>query len=112
MIYTSYFAKMKKYPDMEFISVARFTPKGINISEIKELMPSEQLIYLWKGRKIDEKRYTEIYMEQLIGIDRLKLGNMLQGKCIVCYERSGTFCHRHIIADWLRSVGFEVEELK
>ncbi len=52
MIYTSYFAKMRKYLDIKFISVARFTPKGINICEIKELMPSEQLIYLWKKEKM------------------------------------------------------------
>lgn len=43
---------------MIYISVARFTPKEINIREIKELMSSEQLIYLWKKEKMI---YRNIY---------------------------------------------------
>lgn len=43
MIYTSYFAKMKKYPNMEFFSIARFTPKGIHIPTIQDLVPEKIL---------------------------------------------------------------------
>lgn len=29
---------------------------------------------------------------------------------LVCYERPQDFCHRHIVADWLRSNGIECNE--
>lgn len=112
VIYTSYFAKMRKYPQMEFVSVARFLPKGINIPTIYDLVPSEQLITAYKSGQLDEKEYARIYQNQLKHIDRNKLGEMLQGKCIACFEKPQSFCHRHIIAEWFREVGYEVEELE
>lgn len=45
MIYTSYFAKMKKYPDMEFFSIARFTPRGIHIPTIQDLVPAVEDVF-------------------------------------------------------------------
>jgi uncharacterized protein (DUF488 family) len=36
-----------------------------------------------------------------------------EGKDIIflCYEKSGDFCHRHILADWLEeNMGVRVEE--
>lgn len=31
---------------------------------------------------------------------------------LVCYEKSGDFCHRHIVADWLNQAGYDVKELE
>lgn len=112
MIYTSYFAKMKKYPNMEFFSIARFTPRGIHIPTIQDLVPEENLIREFKAGRITEDEYRRIYFQQLATINRLKLGNFLQEECIVCYEKTGAFCHRHLVAEWLQSVGFDVKELE
>jgi uncharacterized protein (DUF488 family) len=35
----------------------------------------------------------------------------LEGKVLLCYEKSGDFCHRHLVAEWLRRYGYEVKEL-
>ena len=111
MIYTSYFAKMKKYPNIEFISIARFTPKGINIPTLKELMPSEELLKKYKAKQVNEEEYARIYRQQLDNLDRMALGKMLQGKCLLCFEKPPTFCHRHLVAEWFRVAGFETKEL-
>ena len=31
--------------------------------------------------------------------------------CLLCYEESEEFCHRHLVAKWLRDFGYEVKEL-
>lgn len=31
------------------------------------------------------------------------------GAVLICYEKTGDFCHRHILADWLREHGVTVE---
>lgn len=28
----------------------------------------------------------------------------------MCYEAPGKFCHRHLVADWLNSAGYDVSE--
>lgn len=30
--------------------------------------------------------------------------------CLICYEKPGEFCHRHLVAAWIRNAGFEVRE--
>lgn len=30
---------------------------------------------------------------------------------LLCYEKPDDFCHRHLVADWLRKNGYECEEL-
>ena len=31
---------------------------------------------------------------------------------LVCYEKPGDFCHRHLVADWLNEAGYQCEEYK
>ena len=31
---------------------------------------------------------------------------------LICYEKPGDFCHRHLVANWLRHQGYPVEEYK
>jgi hypothetical protein len=28
----------------------------------------------------------------------------------MCYEKPGSFCHRHLVAEWLRENGFDCRE--
>ena len=59
MIYTSYFAKMKKYPNMEFFSIARFTPKGIHIPTIQDLVPEKILSENLKQKELLKMNIVE-----------------------------------------------------
>lgn len=67
---------------------------------------------------ITQDRYVELYNKEILGklrveevvyeIERLSGG---KDAALLCYEKPGDFCHRHLLADWLtRESGLVVEE--
>ena len=111
MIYTSYFAS-KKFDINQAISIARKTPKYINIPVYLDLAPQFDLVTDYK-KDHDQSRYVLRYsIEVLSKLDPQKVLKDLDGKILLCYEKSGDFCHRHIVAKWLNIyTGVEVKEL-
>ncbi len=108
-IYTSYFAKLNKILDAGYfpISIARYTPKGLNIAEIKTFAPSEDLLRKIKSGEIDETEYEKIYRKDMERFDFNRVWKTFEqiseinGKkdlVLLCFEKSGDFCHRHIFA--------------
>lgn len=111
-IYTSYFAMAYKIEDKDkLLSVALWKPKGINIQRAPYLAPTKEILLRYK-QDHDEKAYTKAYREQVLGkLDVNKVAAHLQGRILLCYERPESFCHRHIVAQWLRDGGYDCEEL-
>lgn len=117
MIYTSYFSSHKYHPE-DGISIARWSSfwKG---PTFEALAPSEQLLIWWKSlpkalQDLPEaqEHYKRVYTEQTLSrISPAEIAMILEGKTLLCFERSDEFCHRHIVAKWLREAGFECEEL-
>ena len=117
MIYTSYFSSHKYHPD-NGISISRWNSfwRG---PTFKNLAPSEQLLSWWKSlpKPVQEmpeaqEQYRIIYTEQTLSkISPAEVAELFDGKVLLCFEKSTDFCHRHIVADWLRTAGFECEEL-
>ena len=76
----------------------------------------------WK-KTHDNNMYIKCFKEQVT--DNLNanlvvndLKQMVQEKycegkdiALVCYEKSEDFCHRHLVAKWLKENGYNVEEL-
>lgn len=109
MIWTSYFAKSGGKSNV--ISIARPAPSGFRGQTIKELAPSAGLLKKWKRNQILKSQYTIEFNKQLKKLDPNKIGSLCEGKILLCWERSGAFCHRHLVARWLRENGFNVKEL-
>ncbi len=117
MIYTSYFSS-KKYIKEDGISIARYN-KFWDGDSYPLLYPSANLLAWWKDiPKEDAKEawFTEqyeraYYEETLSKLDPHKVAKDLEGKVLLCYEKSEDFCHRHIIAAWLERHGIECKEL-
>lgn len=117
MIYTSYFAKTKKLPDSIVpISIAGKSPAGYEGLEYKKLAPKIGFFKEWKETK-DNDYYVKHFKEEVT--DTLnphkvvsQLFNMTGGKdiALICYEKPEDFCHRHLVAKWLRETGYFVEE--
>lgn len=109
MIQTSYFAK---YKEDNGISIARFTPKWFKGETYIKLAPDKELLLAFKNSEITQKEFIELYyLECLKKLDAKEVYNDLQGKTLLCVETSDKFCHRHIIAVWLkRELGIEVNE--
>ena len=112
MIYTSYFAK---YKGENGVSIARFKPKWFNGPEYLDLAPSVDLLTWWKNcdqnDESNKMQYIESYYNMLFELDPRKVYEELEGKVLLCYEKVGTFCHRHLVTMWLRQFGYECKEL-
>lgn len=119
MINTSYFAK---YKGNEGVSIARFNPKNFEGMWFPQLAPSESLLNWWNSLSDEDKKndlnifkYTEIYKEETLKLleDKIEdLYNLLDNKVLLCYEKSESFCHRHIVAEWFKAHGYDCEELE
>jgi len=122
MIYTSYFAKLNKLPDYVIpISICGKSPSWYNGLEYKKLAPKYDFFMEWKKNK-DNDYYIRHYNSEVL--------NKLQAEfviadlkhlcdkslwenvdiCLICYEKPDEFCHRHLVANWLRLNGYECKE--
>lgn len=118
-IYTSYFANWRYFPkDIKQISIAKFPPKGFKGDTFTCLSPSNALLYGYKNGSISEQSYVIEFKEYLSKLNFRKVLNDLKSlsgdkDCILlCYEKPTDFCHRHLVAEWLKENGAIVEELK
>lgn len=119
MIYTSYFANVKKLPQNIIpIAISASIPKSVRMTMYQKLAPSYDILMTWK-RTPDREKYIKDYNEQVLSrLDANKVVNELyrlsHGKdiALICYEKPDDFCHRHLVAEWLTESGLcgEVKE--
>lgn len=111
MIYTGYFGR---YRGNNGVSIARSQPMKNGVGyypELNEFRPPSWLLEGFKAGSITEKEFKHYYKNIVLrGFNPVTWGNRLQGKVLLCWENPNDFCHRHIVADWLRKAGFEVKE--
>ena len=123
MIYTTYFAKLRVLPKNVIpISICAKAPSWYKGLQYKTLAPKYDFFMEWK-KTHDNDMYIKCFKEQVT--DNLNanlvvndLKQMVQEKygegkdiALVCYEKSEDFCHRHLVAKWLKENGYDVEEL-
>lgn len=117
MIYTSYFAKINKLPQNIIpISIAIKAPSGWNGLEFKTLAPKWSFLSVWKQTQ-DNTYYTIEYQQQVLNqlnpeeiVKQLYALSNNQDIALICYEKSESFCHRHLVADWLNKAGYDCKE--
>lgn len=108
-IYTSYYGKLKKLPDTIVpVAISASKPDKIDIQRYTKLQPSRIMLMRYKITNNEndyERRYKDEILSRLtpheVVMDLEKLSG---GKdvCLLCYEKSNAFCHRHIVARWLQ----------
>ncbi len=116
MIYTTYFTKADKLqiPNEDRVAISIFTPASYRGLSLKELAPSQQLLNQWKqSAQTDEDwlKYEVEYKKQLENLNPREVAKLLNGKTMLCYEASDRYCHRRLVAQWLRFHGYLVLEL-
>lgn len=115
-IYTSYFARLGKLKAAGVvpIGIALWPPRFFNGLQLRYLAPKKYMM----GEGVTREQYIEMYYkdvlgrlnpEQVIGeIERLSLG---MDAALLCFEKPGDFCHRHLFAEWvLKQTGLEIRE--
>jgi len=125
MIFTGYYANCNKYKaarkGIKLIQVSRYAPEYIKLDGSALLLaPSAKLLKDFKEGLVSEEEYTKIYTEQLNNFTPKALKDIeskLDECVLLCYEcyvsESGhDFCHRHILADFLRSKNIKIKEME
>lgn len=108
---TSYYAKSSKHPNA--VSIAGKAPAWYTGRQYKKLAPK-----YWFFKKFKEDGDEEFYKiqykkEVLDKLDPQEVYKELgEDAVILCWEKSGKFCHRHLVAEWLsKALGIEIDEL-
>lgn len=116
MIYTTYFSNIKNLP-IEVIPIAICgKPDWWGGFKYWPLAPKKTFFYEWK-KTGDNDYYIEHYYDEVLNkLDPHKvvehLYEITSGRdvALVCYEAPDKFCHRHLVAEWLRKNGYQIEE--
>lgn len=123
---TGYFARMKDYIELGYypVSVARYNPKGMKLFTWSGVSPNANLFSRYKQGKVTEAQYESEYLEQLkayhLDKDLAYLEELFEnnfktnynGYILLCYEKSGSFCHRHILGKYISSnFNYSVQEV-
>ena len=121
MIYTTYFAKLKKLPEnIKPIAICAKPPNGYTGPLYRTLAPRYDFFAKYKISG-DKEEFTENYIGQVLNqlnparvvtelYYQLGLAPNTCDIALVCFEKSSDFCHRHLVAEWLRKAGYACEE--
>ncbi len=107
MIYTSYFGNLRNLPKERVIAISRGVPKGFDGPKAIYLAPPWELI-----KDMDRTHFTEEYRKRVLArVDPVKLLKNLDNYILLCWEAPGAFCHRRVLADWVKEkTGIEIPE--
>ena len=95
MIYTSYYAKARYIKDAVLVQISNSAPMQTDYT-IRPAIPAWSLVAAHKTKRITNEQYTERYIADII---------------LLCYEKPGNFCHRHILAKKLNEdYGLNIKE--
>lgn len=106
IIHTTCFSRLKEARNP--VSISRTCPKGVRIPTYTPLAPSWDILNAYKNGSLDWNGYVERYQKEILEkLDRAQVLYDLYGLAgsnevtLVCWERSGSFCHRHLACAWL-----------
>lgn len=113
-VFTSYFGNVNALERCGVvpISIARWSPRGWSGLKLTWLAPTSYMLSDACSMEEYVRQYEEICKK--IHPDWLlrQLQQMGGGKdvALLCFERPGDFCHRHMLADYLNKLGWDVKE--
>ena len=115
-IYTSYFAKIPALQKAGIvpIGVALWPPRYFRGVSMQQVAPRR---YMLDDRLTDEE-YIRMYREDVLRlvsarvfIHQLEEAGRGKDVALCCFEKPGLFCHRHILAQWIKEqTGITVAE--
>lgn len=110
MIYTSYFAK---YKEDNAVAICCSVPKWYKGDTCTEIAPPWYLVDAWKKSRITTEQFEALYRQDVLDCYSVHdLAELFEGRVLLCYEKTGEFCHRHILAKWFIENGYKCEEVQ
>ena len=116
---TSYYARPNIHLETNLVSIScslstwiKETFIGKNFKHYRKLAPDYFTMVLpYKCGEIDIAEYTTRYQQILDKLDPHEVYKELgEDATLLCYEKPDDFCHRHLVAKWLREAGYDIQE--
>ncbi len=115
---TGYFYNLRGNEIKGAVSIAVGNPRYVKMDlKMKELAPTWDLLQDFRAEKIDEQEYIRRFMKQLEQLDAEEVVKKLKEMAgdsepvIMCHCNKESFCHRHIVAEWIeKETGEKMEE--
>lgn len=86
------------YPPIDYIG-ARFPA----------LEPPRKLFFARKAEHITQEEYEKGYKEEILSkLDPKQIYETLRDQVLLCWENPGEFCHRRLVAQWIKE-NLEIE---
>jgi len=96
---TSYFAK---YTGHHGINIALKQPKNVKFKSYPKLFPKWSFLSKY-FKDHNKEEYTKSYHKEVLSkLNPQEVYDELKGCTLLCWEKSGKFCHRRIVAEWLQ----------
>ncbi len=125
-LHTSYYAKiphlMERGLGEGLVPISQFLQpwilkawRRVYRRRYEPLAPPKKLLTI--AKKITWSHYTQLYRTGLAKLDPQKVIKDLQDLTgqrtitLLCYEKTGENCHRHIVSQWFRDAGIECSEV-
>ena len=104
MIYTSYWALSNKVPNP--ISISLSSPKYFRGERLPLLMPTWSMVDKYKKKLISKRDYVKEYIALLRSRGTVKelYSCIPDNSTLMCWEKSGEFCHRRVFALYVEEV--------
>lgn len=122
---TSYFSVYKKLLEEGYKNIVSIAGKTLpqfeeqmkidnRLKSFKQLAPKFWFYQKYK-KDGDEEFFKEKYYQEVLNkLNPQEVAEHLgENAILICYEAPGKFCHRRLVAEWLKqNLNIEVEELK
>ena len=115
MLYTSYFAKQRNNKMNTLYAITVNKPFWFKGNHLSIVAPTQDLLDRYKNGITSEEDYIKEYIEMLNNNKEIILNaisRLPDESILLCYEGPNKFCHRHLLANWLKENGYEIEEMK
>lgn len=122
---TSYYAKTKTLLESghtNLVAISGYCPDFFlkqmqsdnRLSRCVELAPKKEWFFKWKKGEINNEKFVELYKKTVL--EKIDFEELLEkigdDAVFLCYEKPEDFCHRHILADYLKEkFDITVEEI-
>lgn len=115
-VYTSYFGNIKKLEEAGVlpVNISLYPPRWRKWVHLKMFAPTKDILFNTSGKEEYTRRFNSEILGRLDPNEIKQIINLVsQGKdiALLCFERPNDFCHRHLVADWIKEkLGIEVTE--
>ena len=116
-IYTSCFGNSKKLQQagIKVIGIALYPPRWFYGISLKQVAPTKSILF---AKDETQEDYIRRYKAEVLAsqdmrqfLKAVEAAGGGQDVALCCYEKPGDFCHRHILAEWIKEkTGVEIKE--